>query len=398
MGEVKNHKDRAHALLSASSAHRWLVCTPSARMEDKMPGEGSSEFAAEGTLAHELAEAELLYLLDKIPLNDYVSRKTRIIESDLFSAEMIDEVEKYTAFVQDAWKDAKARDQFAEILIEDRIDLSAWVPEGFGTNDVVIISGDLISVVDLKYGKGVRVKADENPQLMLYALGALEKHGLNYDIRQVSLTIHQPRLNSVSEYSLFADELQEWAETEVKPKAAQAFEGSGEYAPGEHCQFCKAAPRCRALAKENLDLAKHDFAEPGELTDGELVDIYHKLDLLTKWAGKVSKYLLEEALSGKSFEGLKLVEGRSIRQIKDEAAVVKGLEHAGFTPDKFLNTKLKGITDLTKLLGKQGFENVVGPYIIKPAGKPTLTTSDDPRPPINSTEQHAKDFEDENKA
>jgi len=391
-----NHGERAHALLSASGAHRWLVCTPSARLEEQFPEDReASSYAAEGTRAHELAETELLFLLDRIKLDDYVARKNRIAESKFYSADMDEEVGKYVDYVRDSWKDAKQADKYAEIFIEDRLDLTAYIPEGFGTNDVVIISGSTLSVIDLKYGKGVRVKANENPQLGLYALGALEKHGFNYGIETVSMTIHQPRLNSVSVYSTGAKDLEDWGESVVKPKAKQAFEGAGEYTPGEHCHFCKAAPRCRALAEKNLELAKHEFAEPSTLTDEELVSIYEKIDLLDKWAGKVSSYILSEALSGKAWPGLKLVEGRSVRQIADEESVKYALISAGLTPEKFMNSKLKGLTDLTKLLGKADFEAVVGRYVIKPQGKPTLASADDPRPAITSIETHKNDFEDE---
>jgi hypothetical protein len=309
---------------------------------------------------------------------------------------MIEEVDKYVDYVRDTWKAAKAEDPHAEIFIEDRLDLSAYVPEGFGTNDVVIISGSSLSVIDLKYGKGVRVKADENPQLGLYALGALEKHGFNHDIDRVVMTIHQPRLNSVSTYEIEASKLDFWGREIVKPKAALAFEGGGDYVAGSHCQFCKAATRCRALAEENLKLAAYDFAEPATLTDEELVAIYEKLDLFAKWSNQISGYVLSEALAGKAWPGLKLVEGRSVRQIANEDAVKVALEAAGLAPDKFLNSKLKGLTDLTKLLGKADFEAVVGPYVIKPQGKPTLASADDPRPAINSIENHKQDFEDEN--
>ena len=392
-----NHGERAHALLSASSAYRWLTCTPSARLEDQFKESSeASSYAAEGTLAHELAETELLYLLDRIGLDEYVGRRNNITLNDFIGLEMQEEVAKYVDYVRDTWKAAKAEDPHAEIFIEDRLDLSAYVPEGFGTNDVEIISGSSLSVIDLKYGKGVRVKADENPQLGLYALGALEKHGFNYDIDRVVMTIHQPRLNSVSTYEAEAEALLAWGEEVVKPKAALAFEGGGDYVAGSHCQFCKAATRCRALAEENLKLAAYDFAEPATLTDDELVAIYEKLDLFAKWSNQVSGYVLSEALAGKAWPGLKLVEGRSVRQIADEDAVKVALEAAGLTPDKFLNSKLKGLTDLTKLLGKADFEAVVGPFVIKPQGKPTLASADDPRPAINSIENHKQDFEDEN--
>jgi hypothetical protein len=391
-GEAINHGERAHALLSASSAYRWLTCTPSARLEDNYKEDAeTSTYAAEGTLAHELSEVELRYALDLLSLEDYVAKKNEIAKSEYYGAEMIEEVDKYVGYVLDVWKEAKAADPLAEIFIEDRLDLTPWVPEGFGTNDVVIISASTLSVIDLKYGKGVRVKAEENPQLKLYGLGALDKHGFNYAIDLVTLTIHQPRLNSVSTATVNAEDLEAWGLEEVAPRAALAFLGMGDFVPGNHCHFCKAATRCRALAEENLKLAAYDFAEPEELSDEELIAIYEKLDFFTKWANKLSAYVQAEALAGKSWPGFKLVEGRSVRQITDEAAAAKALEAAGFTSDKFTNVKLKGLTDLTKLLGKVEFEAVLGPYIIKPQGKPTLAPADDPRPVFN----HINDFDNE---
>ena len=397
MGAITvDHGSRAHALLSASSAHRWLECTPSARLEESFSeDEESSVYAAEGTFAHELAETELLYAVDQIELNEYVRRKNELAKSEFHNSENTDEVEKYVSYVLDAWSDAKKLDAFAEIIIEDRMDLSEWVPEGFGTNDVVIITWSYIKVIDLKFGKGVRVKADNNPQLKLYGLGALEKHGFNYAVENVLLVIHQPRLDSVSEAKITAVDLQAWGNLEVMPLAELAFNGEGEFKPGEHCRFCKAAPRCRALAEQNLELAKLEFQDPALLTDEELINVYDKLDPLQKWAAKVANYFLAEALAGKQWKGFKLVEGRSNRSIAESDTLFKALSVAGFEHEEVTNSKLKGIGDLTKILGKAKFDTVLGPFVTKPQGKPTLTTTDDPRPELNSVEAVKDLFEEE---
>lgn len=394
-GPIK-HEERAHALLGASSASRWLTCTPSARLEESLnlPDE-SSVFAEEGTFAHELSELEIRYALDFLGLEAYVSNKNAARLSTHYSEEMTEETDKYIGFVLDEWKAAKALDEFAEILIEDKQDLTPWIEEGFGTNDVVIISLKSLTVIDLKFGKGLKVSAKDNPQLMLYALGALDKHGFAYNIDEVRLIIHQPRLGGVSEFTLSAADLLAWGDDFVKPRAALAFDGAGEFKPGEHCRFCKASARCRALAEENLALAKFDFEKPPLLEEAELAEIYDKAAGFVKWINSVTDYVQKQALAGNVLPGYKLVEGRSNRVITDELAVKSKLRGEGFKIDEILNTKLKGIGDLEKLLGKVDFEKLVGPFVIKPAGKPTLVTSDDPRPVFNSIEELKKDFEDE---
>jgi hypothetical protein len=390
------HEGRAHALLGASSASRWLTCTPSARLEESLNlPEESSIFAEEGTFAHELSELEIRYALDFLGLEDYVSAKNAARLSTHYSEEMVEETDKYIAFVLDAWKEAKRLDPFAEILIEDKQDLTPWIEEGFGTNDVVIISLKTLTVIDLKFGKGLKVSAKDNPQLMLYALGALDKHGFAYNIDEVRLIIHQPRLGGVSEFTLRALALEAWGEKFVKPRAALAFDGAGEFKPGEHCRFCKASARCRALAEENLALAKFDFEAPALLEEAELAEIFDKAAGFVKWINSVTDYVQKQALAGNVLAGYKLVEGRANRVIADELAVKSKLRGEGFKIDEILNTKLKGLGDLEKLLGKVDFEKLVGPFVIKPAGKPTLVTADDPRPAYNSIEELKKDFEDE---
>jgi hypothetical protein len=390
-----NHGGRAHALLSASGAYRWLNCTPSARLEEQAGSSENSDFAKEGSWAHELAEVELNYALDRMKLEDYAAKMNSLLASEFYSRENHEAVDEYVSYVINVWEEAQNLDEFAEIHIEDKVDLTAYIPDGFGTNDVVILAGSRLYVIDLKFGRGVRVSAKDNPQLKLYGLGAVEKHGILYDLQEIVLAIHQPRVSSPSEFELSVNDLLAWAEDTVKPKAALAFEGKGEFVPGTHCHFCKVANRCKALADHNLELASHDFAEPTLLSDSDLVEIYERADLFTKWLSKVTDYVKAEAVSGKKWDGLKLVEGRSVRQITDENAVLTALEAAGFTTDKITNVKLKGLTDLTKILGKTGFANIVEPYVVKPAGKPTLVSSEDPRPEFDLN--HVNDFENEKK-
>lgn len=394
MAEEIKHASRAHALLSASGAYRWMACTPSARLEESFKeDEESSVFAAEGTFAHELAELEIRYATDKISLNDFVEKKNEVMKHAFYTDEMVEEVDKYVANVLNDWRDAKKEDPFADIIIEDKFDLREWVPDGFGTNDIVIIAGSKLRVRDLKFGKGVKVSAKDNPQLKLYALGALEKHGIIYNIETVELVIDQPRLNNVSVFELTVSELNTWAEEVVIPTAKKAFEGTGEFVPGDHCRFCKAAVRCRALAEKNLEIAKYEFAEPALLDNTQLLDIFERAPAFVTWANKVSAFVSSEAIGGKVFPGYKLVEGRSNRSIANEEAAKFELRKTGLNSDAYLNSKLKGIGDLEKLLGKAEFAAVVGPYVVKPPGKPTLVSADDPRPAFSSIEQAKKDFE-----
>jgi len=392
-GQGIDHGSRAHALLSASSAYRWLACTPSARQEDKFTEDETSKFAEEGTHAHEVSEAEILYRVGRIGRAEYLHLKKKLAESEYNTEENLEEVEKYVARVLDAWDDAKKVDRFAEIIIEDKMDLGQWVPQGFGTNDIVIIAGLRLTVMDLKFGRGLRVSAKDNPQLKLYALGALSKHGINHWVEEVTLVIDQPRLDNVSTFEISAKDLEAWGDGVVIPLAKKAFAGEGNYVPGKHCQFCKVAPRCKALAESVLDVAKHEFEDPDLLKDAELVDIFSKLDILKSWSGKVSSYMLNEAIGGKTWPGLKLIEGRSTRKITNEEKVTKVLIELGKKQEDYLNSKLKGIGDLTKLVGKAGFEKEIGPFVEKPKGAPNLTTADDPRKAYNSADQHKKDFE-----
>lgn len=393
-----NHADRAHAVLSASGASRWMACTPSAALEKNIPDQ-TSEFAMEGTAAHELSEIYLQYEIGEIVKGTRTRRINKFREhSTFYSQEMVDYVEKYVDIVVEKINEAKARSADAVILLEQRLDFSEWVPKGFGTGDVVIISDGVLEVVDLKYGKGVEVSAVDNPQLRLYGLGAYNQYEMLYDIEKVSMTIVQPRLDNVSTETLLASDLVAWAENEVKPKALMAWEGEGEFAPGEHCRFCKIRSTCRARADENLELAKYEFADPIELSAELGLDEIGKILLqaaeLKKWVADIEKYALEQTEKyGKKIDGWKLVEGRSNRKYTDETKVFETLKEEEFKEDAIAPRKLLGITALEKELGKKVFTALLSEYIVKPPGKPTLVPESDKRPELNSADSAKEDFQ-----
>ena len=377
---------KKHALLGASSSARWLVCTPSARLEAMFPDE-QSPYAAEGTVAHDLAESILRHKLEgkKAPkLDDY-------------STEMIEAVNRYVDICEEKVNEARARSSDAEALIEARLDFSRWVPDGFGTGDMVIVADGILEVIDLKYGKGVPVSAIENTQMRLYALGAYDVNEFLYDVKSVRMTIVQPRLDSISTDEMALEELLDWGE-DIKPIAQRAFRGEGECTPCDYCNFCKARHTCRALADTCLDTFYKNGGKLNQLlTDSEVSDILAMKDLITKWIKGVYDFAYEKALSGeKQWPGYKLVEGTSRRTITDPEAAAKTLLDNGYKEeDIFKPRELEGITNLQKVLGKKGVTEYLEAYIDKPEGKPTLVPESDKRPAINTIESMAKEFEDE---
>lgn len=371
-----------HALLSASSSHRWLNCPPSARLCENYDDKGS-DFAAEGTDAHALCEYKLkkaLGIPDENPTDNL----------SWYSAEMEDCANGYAAFVTELVEEAKKSCPDPVVLIEQRLDYSKYVAEGFGTGDCVIIADGTLHIVDYKHGRGVLVEADENPQMKLYALGALELFDCIYDISTVSMTIYQPRRSNVSTFTVPKEELYNWADNVLIPVAELAFEGGGEYRCGEWCQFCKAKADCRKRAEANLKLAKYDFRQPPLLTDEEVEEILGKLDGLTSWANDIRDYALRAAISGKKWTGFKLVEGRSNRRYTDENAVIAAVQNAGFDPYEH---KLLGVTAMTSLLGRKQFNEILGGYVTKPQGKPTLAPESDKRPEMTTI---IDDFKEDN--
>lgn len=388
------HSERAHALLSASSASRWLNCTPSPRLEEGFKNESSS-YAEEGTLAHELAETTLRFSLSLIDGKTVKDKITAIEKDSNYSEEMPDFVSKHVDYVLEQYNGAKKSDKLAVILIEERVDITHLIEEGFGTCDVIIIYNGILEVIDLKYGLGVRVEAEDNSQLKLYGAGALERYDLVYDIHTVKLTITQPRMDSISSWEISADDLRKWGEEVVKPTALIAYEGAGEQKTGDWCKFCKASPRCKAQSDLALEAARQAFTDPQLLTDEELVEIYAKIPNIDKWFKAVADYMYKEALDGKNWEGYKLVDGRSCRAWTDEAQVQKVLLEQTYSTEAFLSRKLKGIGDIEKLVGKKNFPIMLGELVKYQRTSPSLVPESDKRPPMQKVEYFADDLEDE---
>ena len=373
-----------HSLLSPSSSHRWLRCGKSARLEEQFENV-TSVFAEEGTAAHELSEHKL-----RLFLGSETKRPISAFDSD--DLEYYTDI--YVEYAKELITEARAKCKDPVILLEQRLDYSCYVAEGFGTGDLVIIADGTLDVVDLKYGKGVAVSAEDNPQMKLYALGALHIFDDLYDIQIVKMTIVQPRLDSISAYELSAAELLNWAENELRPKAQLAWDGEGEFVPGEHCKFCRARYTCRARAEEFLNLAKYDFAKPDLLEDDEIAEIIKLSDRLSTWASDVFTFATDKAIrEGKSWDGFKLVEGRSNRKYTGENAVISSLTAAGYSD--IYKKSLIGITDMEKLLGKKKFKELLSNLIEKPAGKATLVPLSDKRQSITINNTSEADFKEE---
>ena len=364
---------RKHAILSASSSDRWLHCPPSARLCENYEDKGS-DYAAEGTDAHTLCEYRLKLALG-LPAEDPIENLS------WYNEEMEDCAAGYVSYVLEQVESAKQVCADPIVLIEQRVDFSRWVEEGFGTADNIIIADGVLKICDYKHGRGVEVSATENPQMMCYALGALELFDDIYDIDTVSMTIFQPRRDNVSTYDISKEELYRWADEVLKPAADLAFAGDGNFLCGEWCGFCKAKHDCRARAEANMELAKYDFKLPPLLTDEEIEDVLARVDDLVSWASDIKEYALQQAISGKTWSGWKLVEGRSNRKYTNDAAVAAAVESIGFDP---YEKKLLGVTAMQKLLGKSRFEELLSSLIEKPQGKPTLVPESDKRPAMNT--------------
>ncbi len=364
-----------HAVLSPSSAERWLHCTRSARLEQEFTDQ-PTQASAEGTAAHALAEHKLkkaLKMRSRRPVSEFDSDEMEEL-TDAYSDYVLEQVEMERQSCPDA-----------QVFIETKLDLTAYVPGSFGTSDCIIVSDDKLHVIDLKYGQGIVVQAEENPQMKLYALGALDIYDGLYDFSKVSMTIFQPRRENVSTWTESVDALRKWAAEELKPKAELADTGEGNFCSGDWCVFCKAAVKCRERAKAKLELAKREFALPPLITDEEIEEILPKLPDLTKWATDLMNYAKDAALNhGKHWKGFKVVSGRSNRKYKDEDAVIKAAQDAGYTD--IFKTSLITLTEMEKLMGKKKFKEVLGGLVIKPAGKPALVPESDKRPAITGSD------------
>jgi hypothetical protein len=381
-----------HAILSPSSASRWLECTPSARLEQQFPDK-SGEAAQEGTLAHSLGELLIQQKLGFIVKKSFDKKLKEIQANKFYDVAMHEHCDNYAVHVIEKLNEAKSHTSDAELFLEHTLDLTEYLPEGFGTGDSIIIANHILDITDFKYGKGVAVTAENNKQMMVYGLGALCEFGILFDIRIVRMTIFQPRLDIISVWEIPVEELRNWAETELKPRAALAFAGEGEYIPGHHCKFCKAKNQCKALANHNLELAKYDFKDPNLLTDQDVSDIIGRAKVFTDWLKGLLQYALVEAVNhGKVWPGYKIVEGKSNRTYSDQKKVGEVLMEAGFSEELIYKKELVGITDMTKNLGTKKFKELVECYLIKPSGKPTLAPISDKRLEFNGADKVALDF------
>lgn len=382
-----------HALLGASSAHRWLICPPIARLEEQFKDRGSS-FAEEGTAAHELAELALAKRF-KLMATRSVNTKLKKFRSEnsYYDQSMEDYVETYCDLVEERVNHY----QDAVIELEQKVDFTKWVPEGFGTSDVVVLADNTIEIIDLKYGKGVPVDAYLNPQLMLYALGAVDKYDIIYEFETVCMTIVQPRLDNISTFEIDKEELLYWADNYVAPRAAQAWEGTGEWTiTDDVVKFSKVRAQLRLRAERNFSLVdKYELKESPLLTNEEIAEILDRAPEIKKWLDHVEQYALNKALTeGEEFPGWKVVAGRSNRKISDEESLLFLLEAEGFEDDEILKPRaLQAIGQLEKVVGKKRFAELASDFIVKPEGKPVLVTEKDKRPALNSMENALNDFE-----
>lgn len=378
-----------HARLSASSAFRWINCPGSVALSDQCPTPASSIYADEGTLAHAIGELKLRYVNDEISKRQLSAKMKPLLQNEHYCGEM----EEATGYYADAVIEAlEAAGEDAELMIEQQFSLSRWVPEGFGTSDAVVIGGGVIQVIDLKYGKGIKVDARNNPQLRLYGLGAANLFDSLYDFDTVRMTIIQPRLDHISTEELPLSELLAWAEDEVKPRAQMAMDGTDYTAVGDWCRFCPAKAVCRKRAEYNLSIAKDDFRNPPLLSDEEIGEVLRRADELQHWVKDVGDYALEQALAGKQYDGWKLVEGRSVRKYADDLKVAEALKAAGYDEAMLYERKLYGISAMEKIVGKKRLTETLGDLIMKPAGKPVLVPESDKREAISTAEAAKADF------
>lgn len=372
-----------HALLSASSAGKWLNCPASARLEAELP-DTAGEAAVEGTLAHAIAELKLRKYFTPMKPSEFNKALKKLKADPLYQEEMLRHAETYFDYINNI---ALNCTDTPFVAIEQQVDFSRYAPEGFGTADCILISSDTLWITDFKYGKGVPVYADHNPQMMLYALGTIEAFRFFYDIRRVVMTIVQPRLDNISSFELSRDELLDWGVFTVKPAALSAYEGGGECVPGPWCEthFCRAKSRCRARAEMFL-AAAGPATSPEFLSSAEIGDLLTRCRGLPKWYSELETYALEAELGGEDIPGWKAVEGRSVRQFTDQGAAFEALKAAGYNDAMLYDRKPKTLAALEKDLGKAEFSELCGSYILKPPGKPALVPDEDKRQPYNAAE------------
>lgn len=395
MTETINHNEREHALLSASSAHRWLACPPSAVASEAYPNQ-DTEYTREGTLAHEVAEnvASSTHHLGSVKVRREDGKIVQVgafrCPSGDITEEMLECATDYANYIQEHIKSDDA-----VVLLEQRVDFSPWVPEGFGTCDCIILQDDTLTIIDYKYGQGVAVSATDNPQMKLYALGAMNDYGIAYEATKVEMHIYQPRINNVSVDSLTVEELMTWAEKTVKPIAQKAAKGKGTYSPGEHCRFCQHGGKCRALTKlctEYVETHSLRVAVP-VLAPHEVAEVLKMEPLISLWLKKVKDQAFTSLMNGEEVPGFKLVEGKlGNRKWSDELKVVEALEAAGYSREDITETKLLSPAAMDKAVGKKKVAELLDGLIDRAPGSPTLAPETDKRPAYDRLAEAQNDF------
>ena len=387
-----------HAVLSASGAKRWLSCPPSARLEEKLRErlgleDTGSTYAREGTKAHELSELKLRREIGE--MNSYAfSERVKDLERRFgpIDQEMEEATNFYVGIVMERLFEARRTCPDAKLMLETRLDFSPWVPHGFGTGDAIVIGDTLLDVIDLKYGKGVPVDAVDNPQTRLYMLGAINLFGTLYDFQKVRGTIVQPRLDSVTEEIMDRSDLLEWADFEVVDRATLAWEGRGEFLPGDHCRFCAAKAICSARAAAALKIFNTGLDAPALLPDEQIPEILACTAIAKSWISDLENYAQAQAIRGQSWPGYKLVRGRSVRSWKNAEDAADNLLRAGYKREDIFKNELRSVSDIEKKLGKKNFRTFAEAYVFKPEGALTLVPESDKRQAVNPADADFADM------
>nr|DAK62135.1 MAG TPA: PD-(D/E)XK nuclease superfamily protein [Caudoviricetes sp.] len=380
----------AHALLSASSAHRWLVCTAAPKLEETFP-DTTSEYAREGTLAHEICELKLTKYVTAMAKGTYTKKLNALKKHELYQPEMLETSEAYMDYIKSV---ALSYPTAPAIAIERRVNFSDYAPNGFGTADCLLLAGDVLHVIDYKHGKGVVVDAAENPQMKLYALGAMHDYAMLYQFKTVKMAIVQPRVGNISEFEMGVDALLDWGKTVVRPKAQEALSAAGQFNPGEHCRFCRAKYACKARSEHFASFAElaEARADPRLLTLDELGALLHDAKLLKKWAEDLEEHALAECLEGHAVSGWKAVEGRGSRAFTDADAAFEKLVAGGVEEAVLYERRPLTLAQAEKTIGKKMFAELVGDMVVKTPGKPTLAKVSDKRPAVTNVAKAADVF------
>lgn len=385
-----------HAVLSPSKSSMWLNCTPSAKLSEGY--KTTSEAADEGSLAHELSELLLKKVLKKVSEKDFLVKVKSIKANKHYNASMMEHCVQFSVYVIEQYTALQQKFDDAAIFLEVKLDLRHYIPEGFGTGDIILVAGDTIQIIDLKYGKGVFVKAKGNTQMKIYGLGALEAFSIfSNEYKKVNMTIYQPRLGNIDSWKITTKELTKWATETLAPKAKLAYNGKGERVAGEHCKFCPVKATCKAHADYNMTIAGVEFDDlpekAGSLTDKQLAEVYAKAKQIRNWLTGIEEYMLAKAIAGKTWKGLKLVYGRSTRVISNPDAIIKILKAKKVPVSKFLSEpQLLGITALEKNIGAEQFQKLTSKYITKSLGKPSLVSAESKGKEYNVNESAKEDF------